>query len=115
MMNHQIHEPHEHVHHNTCGHKTIQHEDHRDFLHNGHMHHLHNEHIDEHILSVTDQNPFICTPSHFCGGHDKLHIHGPNCGHEAIPHAEHIDYLVNGHLHFVHDNHCDNHGIVNVA
>lgn len=22
------------------------------------------------------------------------HVHGPTCGHEAVPHAEHIDYLV---------------------
>ena len=42
--------------------------------------------------------------------HEKGHIHGPGCGHEAIPHGDHIDYMVNGHLHHPHGDHCDDHG-----
>ena len=112
MANHQTHEPHDHVHNKTCGHTRIQHDGHTDFLHDGHLHHLHEGHIDEHVLSVTEQNPQSCTPRHTCGGHDTSHAHGPNCGHEAVPHANHTDYLVNGHLHFAHGSHCDNHGLV---
>jgi hypothetical protein len=26
-------------------------------------------------------------------------VHGPGCGHEAVPHGDHVDYLVDDHLH----------------
>lgn len=40
--------------------------------------------------------------------HDKHdHVHGPNCGHQAVKHAGHIDYLHDGHLHNVHGDHVD--------
>ena len=26
------------------------------------------------------------------------HEHGPGCGHEAVAHGDHVDYLANGHL-----------------
>lgn len=46
--------------------------------------------------------------------HDRLqhnaHEHGPDCGHEAVAHDDHLDYLVDGHLHHPHDGHCDDHG-----
>ena len=38
------------------------------------------------------------------------HAHGPHCGHEAVHHGDHLDYLVDGHLHHPHDGHCDDHG-----
>ena len=31
----------------------------------------------------------------------KKHVHGPGCGHQAIKHKDHIDYLEDGHLHHV--------------
>jgi hypothetical protein len=34
---------------------------------------------------------------------------------EAIPHGDHVDYVVNGHLHHPHNGHCDNHGNVQLA
>ena len=37
-----------------------------------------------------------CTPNHKCGAHDKNHVHGPGCGHPAVPHGDHVDYLENG-------------------
>lgn len=40
--------------------------------------------------------------------------HGPSCGHEAIPHGDHTDSLVDGHLHHPHGTHCDDHGPVSV-
>ncbi|CAK88913.1 unnamed protein product (macronuclear) [Paramecium tetraurelia] len=42
-----------------------------------------------------------------------LHYHGPNCGHPIVLHNGHVDYLVNEMLHYPHDGHCDNHGILN--
>jgi hypothetical protein len=30
-----------------------------------------------------------------------------------VPHGDHVDYLVNGHLHHPHDGHCDDHGPLN--
>lgn len=27
------------------------------------------------------------------------HEHGPNCGHMAVKHGDHVDYVHNGHLH----------------
>lgn len=41
--------------------------------------------------------------------------HGPGCGHEAVPHGNHIDFLVNGRLHHPHGDHCDDHGPVEVV
>ncbi len=47
-----------------------------------------------------------------CAGHDTGHVHGPGCGHKAVKHDDHIDYIVAGHLHHAHTDHCDNHGAV---
>ncbi len=38
------------------------------------------------------------------------HRHGPECGHQALPHDDHVDYLHAGHRHFEHDGHWDEHG-----
>jgi zinc transport system permease protein len=37
------------------------------------------------------------------------HEHGPNCGHPAIEHEHHLDYLHDGHRHAPHENHYDEH------
>jgi zinc transport system permease protein len=41
-------------------------------------------------------------------GHD--HEHGPGCGHDAIPHGDHVDYVHDGHRHAAHQGHYDEHG-----
>lgn len=112
--NHKHHTNHEHQHGEGCGHTAIKHEDHVDYLHDGHLHHPHESHVDEHVIAVDAKNPAGCTPQHHCSGHDKEHVHGPNCGHEAVPHGDHIDYLVDGHLHHPHGDHCDDHGTIDV-
>jgi hypothetical protein len=109
-----IHEAHEHTHGPECGHTPLSHDGHTDYLHDGHLHYPHDGHTDEHALPVSNQNPESCTPSHTCSGHEPNHVHSPTCGHEAIPHGNHVDYLVNGHLHFPHQAHCDDHGTVTV-
>jgi hypothetical protein len=115
MSDCQIHQDHAHLHGANCGHVTIEHDGHIDFIHDGHLHHLHAEHVDEHVLEINAANPSDCTPDHNCGAHDDAHVHGPGCGHEAVPHGDHTDYLVAGHLHHPHDGHCDNHGNVTVV
>lgn len=115
MGDHPIHEHHNHRHGTNCGHPAIAHDGHTDYLHDGHLHYLHGDHVDEHQIGITTQNPAVCTPTHACRGHEAGHRHGTGCGHEAVPHGDHVDYLVDGHLHFVHEAHCDNHGAVQSA
>ena len=38
---------------------------------------------------------------------DHEHVHGEGCGHVAIPHGDHTDYLHDGHLHHKHEDHYD--------
>ena len=110
MSDHAVHDKHDHLHTPGCGHRAVLHEGHTDYLHDGHVHHPHSDHVDEHVLAVSSTNPAACTPAHACGSHDSSHRHGAGCGHEAVPHGDHVDYLVNGHLHFSHGAHCDDHG-----
>ena len=112
---HKTHDQHSHTHGPSCGHKTVEHDGHKDFLHDGHLHHVHGDHIDEHTLGVGGANPAACTPAHDCSQHDKAHQHGAGCGHDAIAHGDHTDYIVDGHLHHAHEGHCDDHGPVNVS
>lgn len=114
---HPTHADHGHAHGPGCGHTAVVHADHVDYLHDGHLHHPHDGHVDEHALEVAEDNPDRCTPEHGCGGHDAAHAHahGPGCGHEAVPHADHVDYLVAGHLHHPHGDHCDDHGALTLA
>ena len=37
------------------------------------------------------------------------HLHGPGCGHLAIEHGDHVDYIHDGHRHAVHGGHYDEH------
>jgi hypothetical protein len=78
----------------------------------GHWHHPHAGHVDEHTIGVSGRNPESCTPAHACGGHGQPHTHAPGCGHDAVPHGDHTDYVVGGHLHHPHGSHCDDHGPV---
>ena len=38
------------------------------------------------------------------------HEHGPHCGHPALEHGDHVDYLHDGHRHAAHEGHYDEHG-----
>jgi hypothetical protein len=115
MAEHRTHGDHAHQHGSDCGHTAVRHAGHVDYLHDGHLHHWHDNHWDEHAVDVAAGNPERCTPGHACGSHDTNHTHGPACGHEAVPHGSHVDYLVDGHLHHPHDGHCDDHGTVTLA
>src|SRR5579859_5322530 len=104
------HAQHPHQHSQNCGHTAVRHDGHVDYLHDGHLHHMDGNHVDEHSIAVNADTPVKCTPDVRCG-----HTHGPTCGHEAIPHGDHVDYVVAGHLHHPHGMHCDDHGKVELA
>lgn len=110
---HHIHEHHDHQHGAGCGHIAIKHNGHVDYLHDGHLHHPHQGHYDEHTLEVNATNPDRCQP--VTKGHETKHVHGPGCGHAAVPHGKHTDYIVEGRLHHPHAGHCDDHGPVDVV
>ena len=38
-----------------------------------------------------------------------FHEHGVDCGHEALPHEDHVDYVHDGHRHALHEGHYDEH------
>lgn len=109
-MEHKVHADHEHTHGPNCGHVAIRHDGHVDYLHDGHMHHEHDGHVDECLIELSARNPDECRPLTA----DTGHHHGAGCGHPAIPHGDHTDYLVDGTLHHPHGDHCDDHGPVEV-
>jgi hypothetical protein len=37
------------------------------------------------------------------------HEHGPDCGHEAVEHDGHVDYVQDGHRHWWNKDHWDKH------
>lgn len=106
---HDVHKNHTHEHSLDCGHTKIKHGDHIDYVHDGHLHHEHNGHWDECAIDVSETNPDDCSPMN-CGCH-----HDGDCGHEMVQHGDHKDYLVNGRLHHVHGDHCDDHGPVEIV
>ncbi len=38
------------------------------------------------------------------------HVHGVDCGHQAVSHDDHFDYVHDGHHHAEHGDHYDEHG-----
>lgn len=45
-----------------------------------------------------------------CREHESHgHVHGADCGHRAVAHEDHVDYLHDGHLHAQHEGHADEH------
>ena len=117
MSGHKAHQSQTHMHEHGpyCGHMAVDHAGHQDYLHDGKLHHGHGDKMETHSLEVNADNPASCTPAHSCGGHEADHKHGPSCGHEAVPHGDHHDYLVAGHLHHPCDKHCDDHGAVKAS
>jgi hypothetical protein len=111
----ETHDAHSHTHGPGCGHSTIEHEGHTDYLHDGHMHNMHGDHVDEHRVSVDARNPEKNTAENRCSAHEADHMHGTGCGHEAVPHGSHMDYVVDGRLHNQEaGGNCHDHGAVEV-
>lgn len=40
---------------------------------------------------------------------EHVHEHGEDCGHPAVPHGDHVDYVHDGHRHAPHGSHYDEH------
>ena len=110
----RIHKEHSHKHGHKCGHTAVKHEGHTDYLHDGHLHHAHENHVDEHVIAIDAKHPTSVETHHDCGGHPSGHRHAPGCGHEAVPHGDHTDYLVKGHLHHQEGGKCRDHGSIEV-
>lgn len=59
--------------------------------------------------------PFAMTPGvveeteHTVVPEDHAHRHGDDCGHLAVPHGDHVDYVHDGHRHAPHGSHYDEH------
>jgi hypothetical protein len=104
-----------HVHGPGCGHIAVQHEGHIDYLDEGHLEHVEDGGTDEHVIEVSATNPDRCDSKHRASGHNEAHRHGPGCGHEAVPHGDHLDYLIDGRLHHPDGDHCDDHGPLRVV
>ena len=51
----------------------------------------------------------------YMAGHLAAHEHGISCEHPRVPHGDHVDYLVDRHLHHPHGLHCDDHGPLSSA
>jgi len=52
---------------------------------------------------------FEVQSSHTAVPETHPHEHGPDCGHQAVPHGDHIDYVHDGHRHAAHGGHYDEH------
>ncbi|RYE80806.1 MAG: metal ABC transporter permease [Myxococcales bacterium] len=48
-------------------------------------------------------------PDHDTVEEPHRHQHGPGCGHPAVEHGDHVDYLHDGHRHALHGSHYDEH------
>lgn len=96
------------------GRTAVRHEGHVDHLDHGHLLHEEDGRTEEHRIAVSAANPDRCDAAHRTQA-DGGHVHGPGCGHEAVPHGDHIDYLVGGRLEHPHGDHTDDHGPLNLA
>ncbi|WP_374725128.1 metal ABC transporter permease [Nocardioides marmoribigeumensis] len=56
---------------------------------------------EEMVLAV--EEPHTVVPE------DHGHEHGPDCGHRAVQHGDHVDYVHDGHRHAPHGGHYDEH------
>jgi zinc transport system permease protein len=54
-------------------------------------------------------DPFPLPDEHTAVPEDHQHHHGDDCGHVAVPHGDHVDYVHDGHRHASHGAHYDEH------
>jgi zinc transport system permease protein len=59
----------------------------------------------EPVIEITDPTPL----PHEATKPHAAHVHGPGCGHLAVIHGDHTDYVHDGHRHAVHGDHYDEH------
>jgi hypothetical protein len=96
------------------GRTAVRHEDHVDYLDHGRLVHEEGGRTEEHRIAVSPRNPDRCDAAHRVQAQPG-HVHGPGCGHEAVPHGSHVDYLVDGRLQHPHGDHIDDHGALTIV
>jgi zinc transport system permease protein len=60
-----------------------------------------------HRTRLREPFPAVPAPEHEPTEH--THQHGPDCGHVAVRHGDHVDYVHDGHRHAEHGAHYDEH------
>ncbi len=55
------------------------------------------------------RTPFADEPVGHEVSDEHPHAHGPDCGHVAVLHVDHVDYVHDGHRHAPHGSHYDEH------
>lgn len=88
---------------------AVRHGDHIDRLEGGRLLHYEGGKTVAHLIGVSTDNPNRCEAAHQVKA-EGGHVHGPSCGHAAVPHGDHIDYFVDGRMHHPHGDHVDDHG-----
>jgi zinc transport system permease protein len=58
---------------------------------------------------VEPADEFPLADEHTAVPETHQHEHGDDCGHTAVPHGDHVDYVHDGHRHAVHGSHYDEH------
>ena len=61
------------------------------------------------VARVLPSEDDVLVPSRHVNAEQHAHEHGTECGHSAVPHEDHVDYLHDGHLHAAHGSHYDEH------
>jgi zinc transport system permease protein len=62
------------------------------------------------FVEPEDDLPLVgLTHDHTAVPESHEHAHGEDCGHPAVPHADHVDYVHDGHRHAAHGGHYDEH------
>jgi zinc transport system permease protein len=56
-----------------------------------------------------ESDPFELDEPHTVVPDGHAHEHGPHCGHTAVRHGDHVDYVHDGHRHAPHGGHYDEH------
>lgn len=67
-----------------------------------------------HLTAPFPAVPPLDSPEHDAHSHemtpeDHAHVHGNDCGHPAVRHGDHVDYVHDGHRHAPHGEHYDEH------
>lgn len=61
------------------------------------------------VASVTGVRRLLVVRRHRVADEWHPHEHGPDCGHDAVVHDDHVDYVHEGHRHAAHGGHYDEH------
>jgi zinc transport system permease protein len=58
---------------------------------------------------ATAEDDLALAADHTVVPESHAHEHGEDCGHAAVPHGDHVDYVHDGHRHAPHGSHYDEH------